>query len=454
MAFPQVAEIIATDAGVFGASIDVDLGSSIAAGDLLLVGVVQADTADAFDALSGWTNLIDGTVFASGRYGWWKRKATGAEGGSVTVGMTAAGSVQASGLFIRIAAGSWSGDLNDVELGGSATNAGTNASPGSMSPSWGSDDNLWIAVCGCDDDDAGLSAYPSGYSNGTLAMNTGGTSQQCRIACATLESAASSEDAGDFVLPASEQWAAATIAVRPSAWSLVGESAFTVGSGAGTESKTLPGSPAEGDVVIVMLAADNATLTLSTSGYTGIGGFGVGFGSGNQPGALLAYKVMGASPDTAVVINQHAGANVQAGLVQVWRGCDPTTPLSGTPGYNEDATAPIGDADSPSITTVTDRALVFTTMLLDNDDVASSVPVPSGYSNMLASDTGQASTTVGSTVAIASMQQASAGAEDPPAWTGMSSDAWGAVTFALRLLAVAGGAVAPIAMTYRWRRAG
>ena len=45
---------------------DVDLGSSIDAGDLLLVGVCQADTADSWpDTVSGWSRFVDATVFAS-----------------------------------------------------------------------------------------------------------------------------------------------------------------------------------------------------------------------------------------------------------------------------------------------------------------------------------------------------------------------------------------------------
>ena len=78
-----------------------------------------------------------------------------------------------TGMFVRIAPGTWSGDIADVEAGGAAANFGSAANPDSLSPSWGSADTLWIATCGCDDDDGGLSGYPADYDdNQTLAMNT------------------------------------------------------------------------------------------------------------------------------------------------------------------------------------------------------------------------------------------------------------------------------------------
>jgi hypothetical protein len=180
MAFAQVAEIIATDANSSGTQIDVDLGSSIDAGDLLLVGVCQADTADSWpDTVSGWSRFVDATVFASGRHAWYKRIADGGEGSSVAVPLTS-GVQQASGIFVRIT--DWYDDLDGVEAGGGDSAFSTTANPTSFAPSWGSDDNLWIAAMGADDDDGGLSGYPSGYSNNTLAMNEGTDSQQCRIA--------------------------------------------------------------------------------------------------------------------------------------------------------------------------------------------------------------------------------------------------------------------------------
>jgi hypothetical protein len=217
MAFPQIGEIIATDENVSSTQIDIDLGSSIEAGDLLLVGYVQADTADEWNAVSGWEEFVDVSVFASGRMAWSKRIATGSEGSSLAVPFPNGSVLQASGLFVRIPAASWSGDLDEVEAGGPSSSIGSSPNPGSYTASWGSDDNLWLATVACDDDDEGLSGYPAGYSNQTLAMNTNTDSQQCRIAVCTLESATDAENPGAFTLPSSEQYNALTMVVRGAA---------------------------------------------------------------------------------------------------------------------------------------------------------------------------------------------------------------------------------------------
>jgi len=222
VAFPQVAEVIATDeeGSPPAADIDIDLGSSIASGDLLLVGVCGGGTSSiTYDAITGWTKIVDGSVFAAQRWAWFKRKADGTEGGSVNVSHNGS-DAHLTGLFVRIAAASWYGDLSTgVQVGGTASSFNSSPNPGTTTPAWGSADTLWIAAMAADDDDGGLNSYPTSYDdNQTLAMNTlGGGSTQCRLAIATRELAIDSENPGAFGLPATEQWAAGVIAVRPAA---------------------------------------------------------------------------------------------------------------------------------------------------------------------------------------------------------------------------------------------
>jgi hypothetical protein len=107
----------------------------------------------------------------------------------------------------------------------------------------------------------------------------------------------------------------------------------------GTTSMTLSGltggigtDPAAGDLVVVFRASGttaNRTLTVTTSGYTSDSSRNVGSaGAPNRISEVLAYKVMGGSPDTSVA---WAGAGVSDEVntttVAVFRKVDPTTPL-------------------------------------------------------------------------------------------------------------------------------
>lgn len=210
------------------------------------------------------------------------------------------------------------------------------------------------------------------------------------------------------------------------AFTKVGELAFTVAVGGGSENKTLPGTVLENDIVIVVLATDSAvgTAPITTAGYVNIF-FDTGLANlGHQ----VAYKRMGSTPDSVVAISQD-DLSIFAGLIQVWRGADTTTASDATP---TSASAGAGMPDAPIITTVTDRALVFAIGLLDDDDAAASVTAPASYGDLLAGDTGQASTTVGATAMIASRVLVEAGLTNPAAFGGTGSDLNVGITFALR----------------------
>ena len=215
---------------------------------------------------------------------------------------------------------------------------------------------------------------------------------------------------------------------------LVGQVVDTIAAGAGTEDITLPSGLAENDIVVVLLASDDALDNaggdggITTSGYTVIQSSGAGV----APGYILAYKRMTATPDTTITVDQLAGT-VIAACVQVWRTVDATTAedaASPTP-----ATGTSASPDSPSITTVTNNARVIAVLLMDDDDAWASPP--QGYRDPISMNTGQASTTVGATVAMASFMQPSAGATDPGAFATSGNDAWVANTFALRPVAAA-----------------
>ena len=208
----------------------------------------------------------------------------------------------------------------------------------------------------------------------------------------------------------------------------VGETTFTAAIGTGTEAKTLPGTLQENDIVFVSVTCDN-TMSISTEGLQTSNGYTIIYATTTEsaPAYHIGYKVMGATPDTTVTIGQESFA-VIAGLIQVWRGQDLTTPMDVT-AVGPD-TGASGDPTNPAITTVTDGSLVMIFAGVDDDD-AVTVTEPSGYSNKVFGNTGLGGAS-GSTVMVASKIVTTAGLETPGIWAASSDDQWKAVTVALR----------------------
>jgi len=207
-------------------------------------------------------------------------------------------------------------------------------------------------------------------------------------------------------------------------WQLVGQTTFNIVDAAGNSNVNLPGPPQAGDVVIYAHSSDAAvTPGVVTSGYVDLHTNH----SATNPGRESGYKVMGATPDTVITLNVASGEETTAGVIQVWRGADATTPIDNTP---TSATGSSGNPNPPSYSTVTPGALVVIIGFLDDDNSASGSGAPSGFSNFLAHD--NSANSDNATTFIASQEKATPGAIDPGAFTGSGSDEWAAVTFALR----------------------
>jgi hypothetical protein len=204
-------------------------------------------------------------------------------------------------------------------------------------------------------------------------------------------------------------------------------SASNFAANGGDVTVTLPGGIAENDIVVVVGGHGNASgaaASISTSGYNTLD---TQASAANYSG-IIAWKRMGVSPDTTVTGT--GGGDVSSGvayIAYVVRGVDTSTAIDAT---TTEATGTTGLPNSPSITTVTDNALVITAGLFA---VANgTLTPPAGYSNAL---TKSGSDTNGIDVVAASRIQAAAGAVNPSGWgaiIGDSSDDWVAWTVALR----------------------
>lgn len=179
----------------------------------------------------------------------------------------------------------------------------------------------------------------------------------------------------------------------------------------------------QGDIVVLVGGSSfTTTVGTTTTGYAdAVPAFLV---SGNSRQLWVGYKIMGASPDTSVSCN--GSGNTLFGTAYTafyFRGVDGATPLDATA---TTASALSGAPDAPSITTVTDNAIVLACGAGISD---ASITVPTGYSNQTQGNSGGVGGTA--TAAAAWKAIASHGAEDPAAWGGWSSS-WCAASVALR----------------------
>jgi len=172
-----------------------------------------------------------------------------------------------------------------------------------------------------------------------------------------------------------------------------------------------------GDVVHVLASnSGGGTIAISTAGYTLLL---------DQVASDYGRKVMGSTPDTSVNITGSGNANHSVvAIALVFSGVDNTKPEDAT---TTTATGSSTNPDPPSITTTTTDAWVVAAMVTAVLDT--SVTAPTGYGNQfdIAGDD-----TSDTTIGMATKTVATPGAEDPAAWTNVSTAGWRGITVALR----------------------
>lgn len=150
----------------------------------------------------------------------WK-VSTGSETGTFTVTEAATVTGGASMALMSIPGGH---GTTAPETTAIATGAGAGINAVSLSPSWGAEDTLWIAVGGSGETSAtgawtGMTSAPTNYTDyADAATADTSTIGECEIAVAFRQLNAASEDAGAFTYDTSNtRNVALEIAVRPAA---------------------------------------------------------------------------------------------------------------------------------------------------------------------------------------------------------------------------------------------
>lgn len=205
---------------------------------------------------------------------------------------------------------------------------------------------------------------------------------------------------------------------------------------------TFPGGVAENDIVLAGGGhglQGTTAATILTSGYTQLE---LGPLSSTADVAGCWYKRMGATPDSTVQGEGGGnGSDAVVYLCQIFIGVDTTTAIDAT---TTEAASSSGAPDSPNIDTVTDGAAVVSIGVGGVFD--STVTSPSGYGDQVHLNRDD---TRPVTAGMAWVTKATAGGENPAAWTGWSTGTWAAFTVALRP-ATGGGALSLALDSVAW----
>jgi hypothetical protein len=219
-----------------------------------------------------------------------------------------------------------------------------------------------------------------------------------------------------------------TSASSGSSPTVAGTSSSAENANTGLYSFSLPAS-LENDIVVIALTSDAEIQDGSAGAVSNYLADGHGYtilhdGVGNaNPGRLIAWKKMGATPDTTVdvFIGPNKGVICTSAAI---RGANASTPIDGTMASASGAT---GSPDAPSYTTTQNNCLRMIIGMVDDDNVT--MTAPAGWSNVQAGST--SSNAVANNI-IAFKDAPTAGADDPAAFGGLADDEWTAYHLAFR----------------------
>lgn len=219
MAYPTVAATNNSNSTTLNATTHtVNLPANISAGDLLLIFFSSAGGIEgaSINTPSGWSSL--GLKLGSVPDGEFPRQvvfyktASGSEGSSVNVSTNQMGS---SHVTYRITG--WSG-TPEISTGA----IGTSSTPDcdTLTPSGGSKEYLWIALCSTYQSAGGhtISGYPTGYTGSQVFNNGNGNSGCPKTAVSTKNATASSDNPSTYATTgwdSGDGWTCRTLAISP-----------------------------------------------------------------------------------------------------------------------------------------------------------------------------------------------------------------------------------------------
>jgi len=217
MAFPTVVTRATSTSNTNGTtSHTVTLPASLVSGNLLVVAICFDNQAGGLAVTwpGGWTELLDSvddTRALSLNVAY--KVSDGGEGSSISV--TTDNGEQAAHRSWQIS-GQHASSAPEIGTTAAAT-YNSSPNPPSLTASWGSDDNLWLALAGLDNGGVTVDTYPSSYSQGAVVTSAGSGLAGATIGVAERENATATEDPGTFALSSSCDHLSNTLVIRPAA---------------------------------------------------------------------------------------------------------------------------------------------------------------------------------------------------------------------------------------------
>jgi hypothetical protein len=204
MPFPVVEGAGYTEVGTIATSHPVDVPAGVLEDELLVLIAALDNNAVVMSGLpAGWSEIARGLHSASGvQVNVWRKVATGGEG---DFSYTTGSSRRSENACLRISGST--GAIADSAVSEGA--ASTAPNPSSLTPSWGLDDDLWIALYAANQG-VNASAFPANYSDNQHTDFVTALS----IGVATRDLSASSENPGAFTIGSAGAWVAFTLAIR------------------------------------------------------------------------------------------------------------------------------------------------------------------------------------------------------------------------------------------------
>jgi hypothetical protein len=218
--YPVVAGTATSNAGGNATTHTVSLPSGVEVGDLLIVIMGFRDrnfTATTVSFPAGWTELVTRTV-TTGQGVVYYKVATVTEAGAASISVST-GSVDArrGSIVYRIRKDTYLGTPQASFINTTSLVSSTNPNPPSLTPSWGSAKNLWIAGAagyraGTDPNTGTF--IPASFSNGIYSFdNSSNTNSSGSASSATREFEGTTLDPGNFALTTTNH-RAFTIAIQ------------------------------------------------------------------------------------------------------------------------------------------------------------------------------------------------------------------------------------------------
>lgn len=193
-----------------GTSHVINLPTGISVGDLILTSFCFDGDGTNVSSFTGYTQLFDNpfSLADQGRHFVYYRVATGSEGSTASLTSSTSTRFVAWTGLIKGWNSSFVPEFSFTDY------QGTNPDPPSLTPTWGNQSCLWLAIAAgraTAGAGAAVTAYPTDYS---YYQNSEALAARMSMGVAARQLTASSQDPGTFTMSLTSNFSVATIAIR------------------------------------------------------------------------------------------------------------------------------------------------------------------------------------------------------------------------------------------------